>query len=193
MNKTRQGLLGVLLVFLLLVIYLLFRGGAVQKPGTAVTSAPVESQEQPQTPEKTKRVTLFFLSEQDSLLHGEEREIAERPSVAEEAQEVMAELIKGPRGELVTCLPPETKLRQLFVTKEGLVYADFSKEIWEKHPSGSSAELSTVYCVVNTLTRNFPSLKKVFILVEGGERETLDGHIDLGKPFLPDYSLLAKS
>jgi len=192
MDKKELGILGFLFLLLIVLIYLLFRTGAGEKSKPAPGAPLVETQPQPKDMEKGKKVTLFFLSEEDSLLHPEEREIAGRSSTAEEAQEVIDELIKGPRSELISSLPPETKLRQLFVTKDGMAYVDFSKEIMEKHPSGSSAELSTVYCVVNSLTYNFPSLKRVFVLVEGGERETLDGHIDLSKPFLPDYTLIAK-
>ena len=35
-------------------------------------------------------------------------------------------------------------------------------------------------------------IKKVFILVDGEERETLDGHITLDRAFAPDFSLVAK-
>jgi germination protein M len=69
---------------------------------------------------------------------------------------------------------------------------DLSREIMEKHPSGSSAELATVYSIVNTLAYNFKPIKKVFLLVEGSEKETLSGHINLSQPFVPLYSLNAK-
>jgi hypothetical protein len=32
----------------------------------------------------------------------------------------------------------------------------------------------------------------VALLIEGGERETLGGHVDLTKPFSPDFSIIAK-
>jgi hypothetical protein len=32
----------------------------------------------------------------------------------------------------------------------------------------------------------------VGILVDGGERETLGGHIDLSRPLVPQYALVAK-
>ncbi len=62
----------------------------------------------------------------------------------------------------------------------------------EKYSYGSSSEMSAVYTLVNTLAFNFKTVKKVALLVEGGERETLGGHIDLSKPFVPQYSLIAK-
>jgi len=141
---------------------------------------------------QTKRVSLFFLREEDGLLVPEEREIGADEALAREAEEVIAELIRGPRGELVSPLPPETKLVQLFITADGTAYVDFSRDLIVNHPSGTSAEISTVYAIVNSLTYNFKPIKKVFILVEGEEHETLGGHLSLDRPFLPDYSLIAR-
>ena len=67
-----------------------------------------------------------------------------------------------------------------------------SKTPLRNQPSGSSEELAAVYSVVNTLAYNFKPIKKVFILVEGGERETLGGHVNLGEAFLPQFSLDAQ-
>ena len=192
MDKKKLAILVFLALLLIVLVFVFFRSSEKEKVTPSPEAPPAEPQPQPQEPEKTRTVALFFLAEEDSLLHAEEREISSRPSVVEEAKEVIEELIKGSKSELVSPLPPETKLRQIFISKEGMAYIDFSKEIMEKHPSGSSAELFTVYCVVNSLAYNFNTVKKVFILVEGAERETLDGHIDLSKPFLPDYSMVVK-
>jgi hypothetical protein len=73
-----------------------------------------------------------------------------------------------------------------------MAYVDFSKEIQDKSLSGSEAEMAAVYSIVNSLTYNFKSIKKVLILVDGEEAETLAGHINLSKPFAPDYSLIAQ-
>jgi hypothetical protein len=45
---------------------------------------------------------------------------------------------------------------------------------------------------VDTLVTNFKSVKKVVILVEGAERDTLGGHVDLSRAFYADYTLVAK-
>ena len=73
-----------------------------------------------------------------------------------------------------------------------MAYVDFSKEIQEKHLRGSSAEMATVFSIVNSLAYNFKSIKKVFILIDGVEKETLGGHISLSHPFLPQYDLVAE-
>jgi spore germination protein GerM len=189
----RKAVLFFVLVFLLVVLAFIFfkssgrerikKPAAVPQPAV-LTQAPVEK--------SMRKVTLFFLREEDSQLVPEERDIVSDPSAVREAEEVIAELIKGSKMGLVSSLPAETKLEQLFITKEGVAYVDFSKDLVEKHPSGSAAEISTVYSIVNSLAYNFKPIKKVFILVEGEERETLGGHISLDRAFLPDYSLIVR-
>jgi spore germination protein GerM len=185
-------LFGLSLIAVLVLAAVLFRGEGGEKIKSAVEISPAESPPEPPSAREAKTVRLFFLSEEDSLLHPEPREILAGPSIVEEAEQVVEELIRGSDKGYVSPLPPETKLRQLFVTKDGVAYVDLSREIMEKHPSGSSAELATVYSIVNTLAYNFKPIKKVFLLVEGSEKETLSGHINLSQPFVPLYSLNAK-
>ena len=192
MDKRKVILISVLGFLLVVLAFLFFKNSGRERikkaeeiPQPAVsTQAPVEK--------SIRKVTLFFLREEDSKLIPEERDIVSDPSTVREAEEVIAELIKGSQTGLVSSLPAETKLVQLFITKEGVAYVDFSKDLVDKHPSGSTAEISTVYSIVNSLAYNFKPIKKVFILIEGEERETLGGHISLDHPFLPDYSLIFK-
>jgi len=189
----KKAVLSLALLVLLLVLAVAFfrssvREQIVKPPGTPSPSAGTPFAAQ--TP--TRKVTLFFIREDGGLLAPEEREIAADPSPAREAEELIAELIKGPASGLVASLPPETKLGRLFITKNGTAYVDFSRDLVDKHPSGTDAELSTVYAVVNSLVLNFKPIKKVFFLIDGEERETLDGHLSLDKPFVPDFSLVAK-
>jgi spore germination protein GerM len=192
MDARKWALLALSAVVLVVLAVIFFRSGGQELIKPRGEAGPAAAPRESEQPAKSKVVTLFFGSEDDSLLHAEERKIAPNPSVVQEATEVVQELIKGPEKGLLAALPPETKLRQLFVTKEGVAYVDFSKELIDKHPSGSSAELSTVYSVVNTLAYNFKSIKKVFILVEGAEKETLGGHINLSEAFVPVFSLNAQ-
>jgi germination protein M len=185
-------LFGLSLIVVLVLAAVLFRGQGGEKIKSVAVISPSESPPEPAPAREAKTVSLFFLSEDDTLLHPEQREILAGPSIIEEAEQAVAELIRGSDKGYISPLPPETKLRQLFITKDGVAYVDLSREIMERHPSGSSAELATVYSIVNTLAYNFKPIKKVFILVEGSEKETLSGHINLSQPFVPLYSLNAR-
>jgi len=140
-----------------------------------------------------KEVTIFFPSEENSLLYPETREIYLTPSLIQRAKQVILELIKGPENNHLPSLPPTIKLREIFITNDGTAYIDFSKEIYQQHPGGSEAEIISVYAIVNSLTYNFPQIKRVQILIEGLEKETLNGHIDLTKPFSPRFNLIASN
>jgi germination protein M len=189
MNTKKWVVLGLSLALLLILAFIFFRGGGGEKIKVSAGMPPSPQPPVPGPPVETKLITLFLPSEEDSLLHPETREIPASTSVAEEAKRVVEELIKGSERGYLSPFPPETKLRQLFITGEGVAYVDFSRDIMDKHPSGSSAELATVYSIVNSLAFNFKPIKKVFILVEGEEKETLGGHISLSMAFLPLYSL----
>jgi spore germination protein GerM len=185
-------ILGGLSVVLIVLLYIFFTGGEKESIKRAAGVAVPKAQPSAAETAARKTVSLFFLSEGDDLLHGESRDIVAGPSDAAEAERVLAELVKGSEKNLISALPAETRVRQVFVTKEGVAYVDFGREIMEKFSYGSTSELAAVYSVVDTLAFNFKSIKKVAILVEGAERETLGGHIDLTRPFAPDFSLLAK-
>jgi len=191
MNAKRIALLVVLLTILAILVVIFFRSDVMKKIKLPAEAPPPVLEPSPPGPVQTRKVVLFFLSEADTLLHPEEREITASSSIVRQAKQAVEELIRGSEKGYISPFPPETKLRELFLTRDGVAYVDFSEEIVEKHLSGSSAEISTIFSVVNSLAYNFKTIKKVFILIEGQERETLGGHINLSRPFLPLYDLIA--
>jgi spore germination protein GerM len=191
MDAKRIVLLAVLLTILAVLVVIFFRSGMMEKIKPPAEAPTPVLEPSPPGPVQTRKIILFFLSEADTLLHPEEREITASSSIVRQAKQAVEELIKGSDRGYISPFPPETKLRELFLTRDGVAYVDFSEEIVEKHLSGSSAEISTIFSVVNSLAYNFKTIKKVFILIEGQERETLGGHINLSRPFLPLYDLIA--
>ena len=192
LERSQVITLAALFIVIVVLAVAFFLGGReeVIRPGSqAVLSAPPAATQEPAA---KKMVILFFASDGDELLHPEEREIEAAPTPAEEAGRVLQELIKGSHGGFLSTIPAETKLRQVYITKEGVAYADFSKEMSANHPSGSAAEIATVYAVVNSLAYNFKDVKRVFILIDGAEKDTLGGHVILNRPLLPYFSLVAQ-
>jgi spore germination protein GerM len=185
-------ILGGLALVLLVLIIVFFAGGGGERVKRFTEANIPKAPETPGGQAGTKTVTLFFIADDDDFLHKETREIAAGPTAAEEAERALAELIKGSEKGLVSPLPPQTKVRQVFIDKAGLATVDFSRDIADKFSYGSSSELAAVFSVVDTLVFNFKPVKKVVILIEGAERETLGGHVDLSRAFLPDYSFVAR-
>lgn len=143
--------------------------------------------------EGKREVTLYFSDQEAEYLIGEKRGIKKREEVEEEAQELIRELIKGPKGRLLATVPSRTRLISLHVDEKGVARVNFSKALSKDHPGGSSAEMMTVYSVVNTLVLNFPGIKRVQFLVEGKEIESITGHLSLSQPMGSKPDLIGKS
>jgi spore germination protein GerM len=142
--------------------------------------------------EEKRGVTLYFSDREAEHLVGEKREIKKREDIEDEAQEVIRELIRGPRGPLLKTLPSETKLLSLRLDEKGIAKVNFNRSLSRNHPGGSSAEMMTVYSIVNSLVLNFPEIRRVQILMEGQGIETLAGHLSLSQPISPKPDLIQK-
>ncbi|MBI2877613.1 MAG: GerMN domain-containing protein [Candidatus Tectomicrobia bacterium] len=140
-------------------------------------------------PLQRKQVRLFFSSVGGEALVSEEREIQMPVEPEAQARAILGELIKGSgSGTLGPTIPPGVTLREVFLDPaQGCVYVDFSQELARNHPGGSQTEALTVFSIVNSLILNLP-FKKVQILIEGKEVETLAGHIFIQGPLEADAS-----
>ena len=139
-----------------------------------------------------KVVTLFFSEEEGEYLVGEKREIPKRDRVEEEARETLAELIRGPQGAFIPTVPSRAKLLTLQIDAQGLAKVNFDQALSREHPGGSSAEMLTLYSIVNSLTLNFPQIKRVQILIDGKAVESIAGHISLKHPVSFNPSIVKK-
>lgn len=137
----------------------------------------------------TVRVSLFFASPDGDGLIREASEIdACGNELADCIQDTVEKLVDGPLGDLAPTLPAATIINDVQV-RDDTAYLDFSKDLVDGLPGGSSAEMTAVYSVVDTVSFNFPSIRKVGFLLDGREVETLKGHLDLKMPLAPDFSL----
>lgn len=139
-----------------------------------------------------EEVLLYFSDPEGEYLIGEKREILKKNEVKEEAKETITELIKGPKGKLIPTLPPRTKLLTLQINDTGVARVNFNPALSKDHPGGSSAEMMTVYSIVNSLALNFPQIKRVQILIDGKSIETITGHLSLRQPVSPKPDLIRR-
>jgi spore germination protein GerM len=191
MDTKRIILIGTLVALLVILTIIFFQsGGEKIKPLSSMET--LDSKGVTDMPAETKKVTLFFISDKDEFLHKEEREILAGSSLVGQIRQILQELVKGSQNGYLAPMPPETRLRELYITSDGILYLDFSRDIQDRHLSGASAEIETIYSIVNSIAYNFKSVKKIFFLIEGDEKETLGGHVDLSRPFLPKYDLISR-
>jgi spore germination protein GerM len=125
--------------------------------------------------------TLFYVSDDGMQLTPMQREVPFAAATADQARAIVeAQLALAP--PLVSAIPPDTKLRDVFITERGDAFVDLSGEVSSRHSGGSLDEIFTVYTIVDALTVNLPAIKRVQILVDGKEVDTLAGHVDLRHP-----------
>ena len=126
--------------------------------------------------------TLYFVSEDGMSLVGVQREVPFGETVLDQARQIVISQLAVAPGPLVSAIPSETTLRGLYLTERGDAFVDLSPDVRTRHTGGALDELFTVYAIVNALTTNLPAVKRVQILIEGKEVDTLAGHVDLRHP-----------
>jgi hypothetical protein len=161
-------------------------------PGATAAPAPAESATPSFTSEQNRReVTLFFQEADSEYLGPERRKIFLTSSVADQAKQIVVELINGPLEKgLLPTLPQQTRLRGLYLDRSGTAYVDLSSELVDFHPGGTDEEIATIFSLVDTLVYNLPEIKRVHILVNGEERDTLKSHLDLRRDYSKDMSIV---
>ena len=137
--------------------------------------------------ENRRSVRLLFHSDQSGLLQAVPHGIFRTSSLTSQAKQVVWALIQGPQDNGGSALPPGTRLREIYFAQGGTLYVDFTRELQSNHAGGSRGEIETVYAVVDTLALNFPEVRRVQLLVEGKEIDTLAGHLDTSRPLPPDW------
>jgi spore germination protein GerM len=153
---------------------------------------PVAAPKAPEAEAERKiSVRLYFEAADRAGLLPEERVVPLAGNLARQLRTVAEELVRGSSTGLLPTLPPETKVREVFVSKRGVAYLDFSSEVGKGVAGGSKSELLAVYSIVNSVVANFPAVKKVQILVDDKAVPTLAGHVDVSRPLAPDLTFLA--
>lgn len=187
MMKGRSLKIAFAVFWTLIVVVLLGFGFRLMRGFVLVPQRAPVSRQAPSTAQTAEReVTLYFVDGNTGVLVPEKRRAKAGRGRAADAASIMAELGKGPRSEtLYPTIPPEARLIDAYELGDMLVL-DFSHELQTNNSGGSGDELLTVYSIVNTVTENLEGVKKVQILVEGTEIDTLTGHVDISRPLTPD-------
>jgi hypothetical protein len=160
--------------------------GAPAAPGVA----PTEPGPGVLTQQDERRISLLFPSADGESLLPETRVIFLTNTLTSQVKQAVAELLAGPQGgDKIAPFPPSTPLRAVFLLRDGTAVIDLGKEAMQI-PAGSSSETDAVFALVNTLAVNFPEVKRVQILIEGEEVETLTGHLDTSGPLAADLRIV---
>jgi spore germination protein GerM len=182
---------------ILAAIGILFIGGAVclffqEANAQRAQLNRVDSVSRPAGTTQSKRsATHFYFADRDNLyLMSEQRVVSHSGDSVDYARSIVEALIKGPQTSLVGTIAADTELRAVYIIPDGVCYVDLSQAVGKDHPGGCNSELLTVYSVVNSLILNVPEIKRVKLLIDGKEVETLAGHIDLVFPLEANMLLI---
>ena len=137
--------------------------------------------------------TLYFPG-RGGKLHPEQRALGEETEGEARIRLIVTELLRGPVSEeLSPTLPAAVELSGLFLDIDGTLFLDFSSTEGSLGGIGSTAELLTVYSVVDTVLLNEPQAMRVVLMWNGRQHPSLAGHIDTTRPLTANRSLIAES
>jgi hypothetical protein len=174
----RHLILGALVMMLLAVGMSFYawrmRGGAGQ-PESA-SSQPVA----PPVSGPTEAVTLYVAYDDGGLLRAQAARIPLPAGRQERAEELLRALLniyldKSSPHSLGT----GSEIRDVYLVDPGLAVIDLNAAFADGHRSGVLVEELTVASLVETLSANIPGITRAKIMVDGKDRETLAGHLDL--------------
>lgn len=158
------------------------------------SSSPVKKETEESIPlrsmESKKEIVLLYPGN-DQLFHPYKSFIEEKDNKTSELEAILAEyLVQKPSSDLVNPFPQNAKLRTVYFVGDDRVVIDFSSMALDS--GGAEEETFRIYGIINTINYNFPEIKAAKIIVEGQERETFMGHIDISGFIPPEPSLNGK-
>ena len=172
-----QIMVGVLLVVILILgTYMNFlrRREQTLKPQAAsdVPAAPMTGRQE--------RIRLLVAYDDDQALRWRETTAfmpADRGLRAREVlRAVLAQYSQTPSPHP---LAHGADIRDVYLLSDDTLVVDTTPEFADGHPSGILLEELTLTSLIETLAANVPGVNQVKFLVNGQERETLAGHVDL--------------
>lgn len=78
--------------------------------------------------------------------------------------------------------PYGTELLDLYMDKDGTVYADFSNELKKKFTGDAYDEYRIIADLYKNIRINVPGFNALKILIDGKEASSIGGHIDISRP-----------
>jgi len=128
----------------------------------------------------TERVTLFVAHDEDGSLRAVSAQIPLPSGRQQRAEELLRALVSLYLDKASPhALGSGAEVRSVFLVDPGVAVIDLNAAFADTHRSGVLVEELTVASLIHTISANTPGILKVKILVDGKDRDTLAGHVDL--------------
>lgn len=184
-KKLIYSLVGVALIFFLVALIVFFNSKNNSKKKNSNILTGNNTREELKAPELLQ-VKIFFLTEDPAFMKPVTYEL-ERPPIYQDIYWKFVELLLKGAENCITPVPEGVTVRSVYyIEQKKILVIDFSEELINRFPPGSTSELEFIYFIVNNICYNFKEIKAVKFLVSGNEYGELTGHIDIGNPFYPD-------
>jgi hypothetical protein len=129
---------------------------------------------------KPQQISVLIAYDEDRALRWRETTISlpeERSlQVREVLRAVLAQYMQDPSPHPIG---KGTDIKDVYLIGDNTAVINMTPQFADAHPSGILLEEMTLYSLVESLRANVPGITRVKFLVDGRERETLAGHLDL--------------
>ena len=140
-----------------------------EQAAPVIPEAEAESAEETEAriPQQLEMVVFFQSTRRADLLVPTRRSVFNTISIGQQADQLLQKLIQGPAPAegLLPTVPQGTQLQRLYIAEDGTAFVAFNAALAQLHGGGAAGEMMTIYSIVNTLCVNFPSIRRVQILV----------------------------
>ncbi len=117
---------------------------------------------------------LFFPEYRSSECSGEERLLPTKPTVEQEVELLVKEILLGPfNADYVRVLPQDSSIRTIML-RESTLYLDFSVDVVFQESDSRLSFEEALDCVRKSITFNYPKIDKIVFTVNGIEPKTAE-------------------
>ena len=128
----------------------------------------------------TAAVALFIPDDSEGLLVRKDLSVSVPSDPSGRVREILRALVTACQAKNSTHpMPADADIKEVFLPSTGLTVINANAAFGDGHRSGILVEELTIAAIARTLAVNSPDIKQFKLLIDGKERETLAGHVDL--------------
>lgn len=187
-ERTDRGIQSGRLLFVVVIIIaavLAAGGGLLWKRMNSTKTAAMPAVQDQQPAQQLLRdepfsITLYYPRE--GMLATGSTIVKRQSDTQSQAHAALVALFADQQAMLAPVLR-DIRLRELYLDGSGTAYIDLTLGSRKDMRASAWEEQLAIYALVNTLLQNFEDIKQIMLLLDGGEAQTLAGHMDLSRTF----------
>lgn len=125
------------------------------------------------------QMTLWVPNDGDGTIHQQEVEATLPQDPGQRGQQAIHALLTALEAKNSPHPIVAGDVRAVYLLNENSAVIDLNAQLADQHRSGIQPEQLTIFAMVQTVSAAVPKVTRVRFLVDGHDRETLAGHIDL--------------